>query len=367
MRRSAATLLARDRVLIVRLGAVGDVIRTLPAVGLLRSTFPGAHLAWIVEDLSFDLLEGHPALDEVIRLPRRALRRALTRPWGLPGLLAGLTRELRRRRFDVALEFQGSLKSGLIARLSGAPRRVGFAPGHSRELSWLLTNEHVRPPGRFLNRVARNLLLAEAVGGRGDRITIELPERREDGARARAILGELCTGGAPPVVLCPGTSRRQAGKRWPAAGFGRLAALLRSDPGVVPLVAWGPGEEEMARAVVAAAGGAALAMPATGLRVLAAVLRRAALFVGADTGPMHLAWSVGCPVLALFGPTDPRLNAPLGPGHAILRRGDSMSALHAEEVAAAARDLLRRAPGPRNAVATAVSRSALVPPAAVPP
>jgi ADP-heptose:LPS heptosyltransferase len=267
----------------------------------------------------------------------------------------------------VALDFQGSLKSALIARLSGAPRRVGFASGHSRELSWLLTNEHVHPPHRFLNRVARNLLLAEAVGGRGDLITVGLAERLEDGTRAEAMLRDLCPAGSPAVVLSPGTSRLQARKRWPAGHFGRLAARLRSDPGVAPLVAWGPGEEEMARDVVAASDGAAALMPATALRVLAAVLRRAALFVGADTGPMHLAWAVGCPVVALFGPTDPRLNAPVGPGHAVLRRGESMHALPVEEVAAAARDLLRRAAGERGPLATSLPRSALaVPPATVP-
>ena len=130
-----------DRVLVIRLGALGDVVRTLPALHRIRTTFPGVHLAWIVEDLSRDLLVGHPEIDEVIRFPRQELRKEMGRPGRLAKGIAALSHELRDRRFTVAIDFQGSFKSGLLAILSGAPRRVGIAPGHSRELSFLFTNE----------------------------------------------------------------------------------------------------------------------------------------------------------------------------------------------------------------------------------
>ena len=357
MSRAPAPLRPTDRVLIIRLGAVGDVVRTLPALRMLRASFPGARLSWIVEDLAHALLEGHPDLDEVIRLPRRDLRDAARRPWRLPRLAAALARDLRGRRFDAVLDFQGSLKSALVARLSGAPRRIGFGFGHGREMSFLLLTERLSPRRRRLNRVERNLLLAEAVGAAAEVVTLVLPEAPGEGERAQAILRDLRPDGAPIVLLSPGASRRQAYKKWPAERYGRLAALLRSDPGAAPLVAWGPGEEDLARRVAQASGGAAAVLPATGLRLLAAILRRSDLFVGADTGPMHLAWAVGCPVVALFGPTDPALNAPFGPGHSVLRRGATMDALTIEEVAAAARDALRRAPARRGASAPAVPRT----------
>lgn len=359
MSRSPAPLGSTDRVLIVRLGAVGDVVRTLPALRLIRASFPAAHLAWIVEDLSYDLIANHPDLDEVISLPRHELRTAIARPWRLPRLVTRLSRRLRERRFDVTLDFQGSLKSALVAWLSGASRRVGFAAGHSRELSFVLANEHVRPSGRRLNRIERNVVLAEAIGARAEVITLDLPETPDEGAAAAAILKDLVPDGMPAVILAPGTSRRQAYKRWPAERYGRLASSLRGDPGVATLVAWGPGEEDLAHSVLEASGGSVSLLPPTGLRVLAAVLRRVSLFVGADTGPMHLAWAVGCPVVALFGPTDPRLNAPIGAGHAVLRRGDSMDALSVDEVVAATRDLLLRPTARRVAGASSLSRSML--------
>jgi lipopolysaccharide heptosyltransferase I len=359
MSRAPAPLRPADRVLIVRLGAVGDVVRTLPALRALRAAFPGAHLAWIVEDLSRPLLDGHPDLDAVIRFPRRELRNAAARPWRLPGAVAGLARDLRQRRFDVALDFQGSLKSALLARLSGAARRVGFGRGHARELSHLLYSERLALAALPLNRVERNLRLAESVGAAGGIVTLALLERPEESGRAARILDELCPDGAPAVILFPGTSRRQARKRWPAARYARLAALLRADPGAVPLVAWGPGEERLARGIVDASGGAAVLLPPTDLRLLAALLRRARLFIGGDTGPMHVAWAVGCPVVVLFGPTDPRLNAPPGPAHTVLRGGGAMEDLPAETVAAAARAALRRPPPPGGAAAPRLERSEL--------
>jgi heptosyltransferase I len=357
----AGRIQADDRVLLIRLGAVGDVLRTLPALHLIRSTFPAVHVAWLVEELSRDLLSGHPEIDEVIPFPRRELGRVARRPRDFTRVLAAFIRDLRRRRFSVALDFQGTLKSAFLARLSGAPRRVGFAPGHCREASFLFTNEWVRPHGRTLNRVERNLLIAEAVGARGDAIEIVLPERPEEGRAAAEILRAVNPRGGSLVVLSPGSSRRQRYKRWPAGHFSRLAARLGSSAEIVPLVAWGPGEEALASEVVSASGGRVLKAPPTSLRLLAAVLRRSDLFIGADSGPMHLAWAVGCPVLALFGPTDPRLNAPLGGNHVVLRAGDATADITPDRALQAALEILGRS---ASTSAQRLLRSALFPPSA---
>jgi lipopolysaccharide heptosyltransferase I len=332
-----------NRILVVRLGAMGDVLRTLPAVGVIRRTFPTARISWIVEDLSYPLIDGHPAVNEPIRFPRRALREAVRRPARLAAILRDLRADLRSRRFDVTLDFQGSLKSALVAWISGAPRRVGFAAGQAREGSHLFSTHQLRPPAAPVNRVERALLLAEAVGARGDEVAVGLPERAEDGEAAGRILADLAPDGGPVVILSPGTSELQRHKRWPPARYGAVAAALAGSGAVLPLIAWGPGEETLAAAVVAAAGGRAAPAPRTTIPVLAALLRRAALFVGGDTGPMHLAWAVGCPVLALFGPTDPRLNAPIGREHVVLRARRRMEDLEAATVARAALAILGRA------------------------
>ena len=348
MQRPPAPLTDDDRVLVVRLGAVGDVLRALPMVEALRRSFPSIHLAWIVEELSYPLLEGHRSLDQVLRFPRRQWSGLARRPWMMAGMVRDLRGRLRDERYSVAVDLQSSFKSGLLTRLSGARRRVGFSPGHCRELSFLFTNEWVPLSSPWLNRVDRNLEMAASLGATTGAATMTLEETPEEASAATALLSALAPEGGPVVLLSPGTSRRQAFKMWPPAHYARLASLMHSSLGIRPIVVWGPGEERLAQESAGQGDHAARMAPSTSLRLLAALLRRATLFVGADTGPMHLAWAVGCPVLALFGPTDPRLNAPLGSGHRVLRSPlGPMEALTPDTVLAAASELLAvaRSPG----------------------
>jgi ADP-heptose:LPS heptosyltransferase len=344
MERPPATLSAADRVLLVRLGAVGDVLRALPVARRVRSAFPGLHLSWIVEDLSRPLLEGHPDVDAVIPFPRREMR-AIGRPATFLAALRGLQERLRKGDFTAAIDLQASFKSGAVALLSGAPRRIGFAPGHCRELSFLFSNEWAPLSSPWLNRVDRNLEMAAALGARSGAADAVIPERPQEGREAAAVLEDLAPGGGPAVVFSPGVSRRQAWKAWPGWHYGRLAGLLQRSRGVRPIVVWGPGEEDLARSIARAAGPSVALAPPTGLRLLAALLRRSTVFVGADTGPMHLAWVTGCRVVALFGPTDPRLNAPRGDGHRVLRSADgTMASLQPEVVHDVVVEMLSAAP-----------------------
>ena len=340
MQRPVAPLRPADRVLVVRLGAVGDVIRALPAVHRLRRTYPEAHLAWVVEDLAAPLLEGHADLNEIIRLSRRDLRAAGRSPALLKRTLSEVGGRLRDGRYDVVVDLQSSLKSGVVAFLSRSRRRVGFAPGHCREMSFLFTNEWAELSSPWLNRVDRNLEMAAQLGAADGDVTAALAEAASEGSAADGILASLGQARGRAVLLCPGASRRQAFKRWPAASWARLGALLAA-AGINPIIVWGPGEERLAEEIERDSRGGARRAPATSLPVLAALCRRSALFIGADTGPMHLAWAVGCRVAALFGPTDPRLNAPYGGGHEVLAapEGD-LRRLLPETVSAAALRML---------------------------
>jgi ADP-heptose:LPS heptosyltransferase len=352
MERPPGGLSPSDRALIVRLGAVGDVLRAIPAVTAIRKGVPGIRIAWLVEDLARPLLEGHPDIDQLFRFPRRDLGRAGRHPGQAAAALRRMRQELRGWRATVAIDLQSSLKSGLASLLSAAPRRVGFAPPFCRELNFLFTNEWAVPASRWLNRVERNLQLVQALGVRCDPIEVSLPEAREEGDAATAILNRLVPGPGPVVLISPGTSALQGHKMWPAEHYARLAVLLHDATGARPIVVWGPREESLAGRIVQDAGTAAILASAVDLRLLAALLRRSDLFIGADTGPMHLAWVVGCRVIALFGPTDPRLNAPLGRGNEVVRSSDrEMASIRPEVVAAAARrmldaDAVRNGPAP---------------------
>jgi ADP-heptose:LPS heptosyltransferase len=299
-----------ERILVIRLGAVGDVVRTLPAAAGVRATWPRAHLAWLVEPASASLLAGQPWLDEVIVFPRGALAGALGR--ARLGAFArearGFIRRLRNARFDLAIDFHAILKSALLAKLSGAPRRVSYARPFAREgAAWLATDRaRLFPPKQ--SRFDRNEALLRFLGS--DAPLPSHPLVVPDEALAR--IDRALAAGPPPVVIHPGTSDATPYKRWTAAGYGSVARGLAAD-GVPCVVTSGPAssDREMAAAVLAEAGDAARPAPATPtLLDLAALFARARLYVGADSGPMHVASAVGTPVIQLLGPTDPVENAP---------------------------------------------------------
>jgi ADP-heptose:LPS heptosyltransferase len=294
----------------VRLGAIGDVVRTLPAVSALRAGYAGAHLTWLVEPASRSALDGQPWIDEVLVFPRdevTALARA-GRVVAAARTLARFRRALRRRRFDLVLDFHAILKSGAIAWASGAPCRVGYAAPAAREAAWLFMNARARLAPARLSRFERNRALVDflATGARpAPRPWCVDPERR---ARMAAALGA-----AAPVAIQVGTSAATPHKRWSAASHAEVARRLRDEAGVASIVLAGPAAEEgaLADAVVAASDGAARRAPATpSLSDLAALLACARLYVGPDTGPLHVASLVGTPVVQILGPTDPIENAP---------------------------------------------------------
>lgn len=293
-----------SRVLIVRTSALGDIVHCLPVLTALRRRFPDARLGWVVEEAMAPLVADHPDLDEVFvvrfRPWRHRLLAARTRRE-----LADLRRRLRRFDAEVTLDLMGNHKGGLVARLSGAPRRVGLARPLRREPSsalWInepVTTEAVHAVDRAL-AVARPLGLPadEAADFGGDRLF------RGAGAPAERPEDE------PHLLIQPGAG--WGNKTYPPEGWGKVAAGLHQALGLSSRVAVAPGEEELARRTVAASDGAAREVPALDLTTLAARLRRTRLVLGGDTGPTHLAHALGTPVLCVMGPTDPARHGPYG-------------------------------------------------------
>jgi ADP-heptose:LPS heptosyltransferase len=299
-----------DRIAILRLGAVGDVVRTLPAASAVRRGYPDARIAWVVEPASAALLRAQPWVDEVLVFPRpdvvdRLRARAFDAAWAT---WRGFVRELRARRFDLVLDFHSILKSGVIGLASGARLRVGYGRPYGREASWLLTNERAHLVPERCSRFERNAALVAFLGldATPDPAPLRVPEATRGALRERL-------GGARPVVIHPGTSDGTPHKRWTPEGYAKVAAALAEAPGAPVMVTAGPARDDrrLADAIVAGSGGAARHAPATGSLIdLAALFAESRLYVGSDTGPMHVASLVGTPVVQILGPTDPVENRP---------------------------------------------------------
>ncbi len=287
------------RILIIRLSAIGDVIHGLPTLCALRDALPEAFIGWVVEGRAGDLVEGHPALDELVRVPRRWLKS--------PREVLRLRRRLRALRFDTTIDLQCLTKSAIAAWLTGARRRIGKAGADGRELSRWFHNELVAAGGNHVIEHYLGLLRPlgiEPPGGPGGTLDVrfDLPERPDDARTVDAYLRSEGLADGRFALLNPGAG--WPSKIWPAERYGQLATHLATRHTLPSVAVWGtPAELPLARSIVAASGGRARLAPPTSMTELAALCRRAALFVGSDTGPMHLAVAVGTPTISLHGPS----------------------------------------------------------------
>jgi heptosyltransferase-1 len=290
------------RLLVVRLGSLGDLIHTLPAVAAIRLTHPFAQIDWLVDRAHRELLDLVPVISSTI---------PLRKPTG-DGWIQAL-RELRARRYDVAIDFQGLIKSAVLARLSGAARVIGFSRRAAREgAASLFYTERVAVPDAG-HVVHKNLALAGRLGAPVHRLEFPLMPLPS------GALDELTANGIDRFALVNGGAA-WPNKRWPPERFGRIAAWLHERHGLRSVVLWGPGEESLAQAIVDAASGAAILAPPTSLTDLVALAGRATLMISGDTGPTHVAAALGTPVVALFGPTDPERNGPWDAGDVTVSR-----------------------------------------------
>jgi lipopolysaccharide heptosyltransferase II len=297
-------------ILVLRLYFVGDVLLSTPVFEALKSRFPRASISVLVKRRATDILRGNPAVDEIIEYD--AVRRYHDPRW-----LARLARDLRRRRFGLAVDLTGDLRSSWLLFAADPGFRVGF--NHAG--FGVLLDRSV--PYRATGHVVDHLL--SAVGCIG--ATIPDPQPRlfpdaEDHRAAEALLAEvgLSAPGAPFVVLSPGANWWY--RRWPAERFGKLAAVVRERLGLPSVVVGGSDDLRVADEVVTHSDGAAVGLAGrTSLRTLGALSSRARAFVANDSGPLHIAASQGTPVVALFGPNTPERFAPRGaPSRVIWRR-----------------------------------------------
>lgn len=342
------------KVLIVKASALGDVVHALPVLAWLKSADSALQIDWLVEEGFAPLLDGHPLLRQIHRIATRAWRRQ-----GWPATVRASLRtvgELRRERYDVVLDLQGNSKSAMFTLLSGAPRRYGFDRNGVREWPNLLaTNHRAMLTAADHHISARSLAIARAAFPDGS-VQVEagpLPVHPAAAQRVDAQLTEHGLAGRCFAVLHYGTTWTT--KLWPVANWRELVQQLQAGGGPVPVLTWGSAEEKVVVERIAAAAGGALVWPRGTLPELAALLARAAVVVGGDTGPVHIAAAVGTPTVSLYRVTDERRNGPRGDGHVRLqapldcspclrkqceRDGECGRSISAAEVLAAIRTVL---------------------------
>ncbi len=310
----------------------------------IRAAYKSAFIAWIVERPTDQLLAHHHALDELIVAPRGWMKSPLA--------IWKLRRQLKALRFDVAIDPQSLTKSAVLAWISGATLRIGFRPGVGRELAPWLNNCSIEPAKPHV--VDRQLELLKPLGIREPGVTFDMPH---DAVAAETIDHFIRTAhlGCGFAVINPGAGWES--RLWPSDRFGSVARHLGHERGLPSVVTWaGEREREWARRIVAHSGGHALLAPPTTLVELSALLRRAKMFVGCDTGPMHLAVAIGTRCVVLHGTTRPEISGPYGPDHITIQAyyqsgtsrqrrrasNDAMRAIQVEQVCAACDRLVDR-------------------------
>jgi lipopolysaccharide heptosyltransferase I len=308
-----------NRVLIVKLGALGDIVHAIPVAAALKRALPSVRIDWLVSPHHRAVLDLVPVVDRRIEMP--------------DSRMFGVIRELRANRYDVALDLQGLIKSAFLARASGATRVIGFASRYTREpLSRLFYSETYDPGGVGMYHegethvVLTNLGLLEPLGieraAHAPQFPIEVP------ASAIAARVVESTGGRYAIL---NVGAAWPNKRWMPSRFGAVASSLFARYGLRSVVFWGPGEEALARVAAEASSGAATLLPETSIADTAALARGASLFVSGDTGPAHLAAAVGTPIVGIYGPTRPSRNGPWSPDDVTVSRANVCRCHHLRE------------------------------------
>jgi lipopolysaccharide heptosyltransferase I len=297
----------RTRFLVIRLSSIGDIVHALPAVAALGDAFPEAEIDWVVEKRHAALLNGNPYIHRVIKLNTFEWRHEPLSPWTLEQI-AGAGMALREASFDAAIDFQGLIKSGFLAWISKSAQRVGFSEYWLREpLAGVFYSDRVSPHGRR-HIIEMNLSLVEHLGVPAvpsEAWKFPLPQSDADESFVESRLAEL--GAREFIVMNPGGGWKS--KCWAPESYAGLIHSLEDGVSGLILLTGSPDEEPLIGDILRRANSRRAAyFPATILQLIA-LIRRARLFVGGDTGPLHLAEAAGIPVVAIFSAAEP-LNTP---------------------------------------------------------
>ena len=347
---------AGRRILVIRLSSLGDVARLLPSLRALNSS-PGFAADLTTEDRFAKIMDIFPVAREVIPYPRRSAGSPVRSPWSWGSAMEGYFRALRERRYDVALDLHGIIRSAAVAHFSGARETAGYARGFGKEGSHLFYERSLAPAGTTaISRYERYAGALEALGAPRPSDEYFTPAVSDDvRSKIAKLRGQWGTGAGAYAVAFIGASAAQRHKRWPVGHFIACANEMYRRSGVASVVAWGPEEAALVKDIPAGPGlhiAPLLSLPET-----VALIEGCGVYVGADTGFTHIAALMGVRTVAVMGPTDPTLNRPFGNRFRIvfkpgIRRGcrgkgcahdDCMAKIEPGEVLSAALGLMEQA------------------------
>lgn len=298
---------------------------TVPAVKAIKETIPESHITWLVEGPVAELLAGQDFIDRIVRFPRSSIVSS-AKVGRFPATVRSISaflKELRGVQYDVIIDFHGIAKSGLFSFMARGKTVIGFDRTFAKEASWLAYSKRIGGQRRS-HKVERNMLLARQLGANGTipQVTLSVPV---DADRHMARFFEEQKIETPIIAVNPFCSKGSAFKRWRLENYAALIGRIHAELPLTAMIVWGPDEEEEANRLREMAGGPTRVIPRTNVAQLCGFLKRTDLYVGGDTGGMHLAVFAGVPVVALFGPTDVLINGPWGDKNRVVRKGVACS------------------------------------------
>jgi heptosyltransferase-1 len=302
--------MAEERFLVVRLGSLGDIVHTFPAVAALRESFPDAKIAWCTHPRWVELVESARLASEILAVDSRNMEQ-----------VRAARKKIRAEKWDATIDYQGLWKSAALGFLGGVSRRIGFSSAAIREFGVpILYTDRVTPKGAHVAEQNGELSLRA-----GAKKAVSAFSLHVDNTAEETVKAELAKQGIDGryVVLSPGGGWRS--KCWPAERFGELCGRIGAKLGFRCVVNYGPGERALFEGVAAASGDARPVAYDGELAGLMALLRRAVCVVGGDTGPLHLGVAMGARPVAIFGPTDPARNGPYPAQPVVLRSSSAVT------------------------------------------
>ena len=303
----------KQKFLIIKLSSIGDIVHALPFLRTLRANRPNAYIAWIIEESFQDLIKCNPDLDEVIPVRTRYWRKNINiKSWNE---IYQIRKLLKKRQFDWTFDLQGLIKTGLIARMTGAPNRAGFHRSNCREKINAWFNNH---RSKYLSTdshiVDRCLSQLSILGDFHPQAEFSLPIGEKDEHISKAFMVKNSKLTEKPIAgINPGAGFPT--KLWSIERYARFADKLTEELGFSILLTWGPGEEEMVRNIAESMKQKSWIAPATTIAESIGLYKKLSLFVGSDSGPFHICWALGIPTVSVWGPTDPNRNGAYSKNH----------------------------------------------------
>ncbi len=297
------------KILVCRLSAIGDVVRTIPSVAALRELFSDCEIHWLVEDRCAEIIKGLEYIDKLKIVPRRKWKnRSLAGK--IRGFLEFLNSEIKNENYHLFIDFHGILKSGIYGFMSGIPLRLGYQKPIAKELNTLFTNIKIEKHHPRISRYERNFLIPLHFDKNLKQQKANLPISNSNRNFASTYLKNKGIKEKEFVFIYPGSSKKGRYKRWKPNYYGALCKIIDERLKMPCLIGWGPGEEWIVEEIEKTSDKKAIPLPETSLKQLSAFIEKAKIFVGGDTGPMHIASLVNTPVITIFGPSDPIINEP---------------------------------------------------------